>query len=300
MDAILIVGHTVRDIVGRLADDLHAEPDRPFPTQNLDDIVIGFGGKGANAAFHCARNGGTPIFIGTVGSDFEQCGYCHHLQSHGVNVDHVFRLDGRTSVFLTLNSPAGKTHIFHQPYQYSQDENDRFLDHVKTVVQRKLAGTVFVTLGNTAMAVEILDYARSAGLKTAWNPQFYLPDQHAPIQHLNHTDILFVNEGEAATLESHLGYRVTEFHEAYGVEAVCVTLGERGCRLVDHGQTHVIPRGAVSEVVDPTGAGDAFAGAFLARALSPDFSTYARCAEQANRAAASVVAQLGTQVLAAD
>jgi sugar/nucleoside kinase (ribokinase family) len=290
----------VRDIVGRLTDDLHTEPDRPFSTQNLDDIVIGFGGKGANAAFHCARNGGKPIFVGTVGSDFEQCGYRQHLQSHGVNVDHVFRLEGRTSVFLALNSPAGKTHIFHQPYQYTPEENKRFLDHVKVVIQQQLADMVFVTLGNTALAIEILDYARSAGLKTAWNPQFYLPDQHQPIQHLNHTDILFVNEAEAATLESHLRHSIVEFHEVYGVEVVCVTMGERGCRLVDHGQTQVIPGRAVSEVVDPTGAGDAFAGAFLAHAVSPDFSSYARCAELANQAAASLVARLGTQVLATD
>lgn len=50
--------------------------------------------------------------------------------------------------------------------------------------------------------------------------------------------------------------------ERYGWEAVCVTLGARGCAVLAHGE-YAAADGFPVEVADTVGAGDAFAAAFL-------------------------------------
>lgn len=50
---------------------------------------------------------------------------------------------------------------------------------------------------------------------------------------------------------------------AMGPRFVVVTLGGRGCVLVDADGATALPAMAVEEVVDPTGAGDSFCGSFM-------------------------------------
>jgi sugar/nucleoside kinase (ribokinase family) len=50
----------------------------------------------------------------------------------------------------------------------------------------------------------------------------------------------------------------------FGVKTVIVTLGVRGALLSAEGSLHQIPAYKPEKIVDPTGAGDAFIGGFLA------------------------------------
>ncbi len=56
--------------------------------------------------------------------------------------------------------------------------------------------------------------------------------------------------------------QVLQMADAFGCEAVILTLGERGALIQNDGQTQTIA-GFAAEVVDPTGAGDAFLGGVL-------------------------------------
>jgi len=80
-------------------------------------------------------------------------------------------------------------------------------------------------------------------------------------------------------------------HEAsarYGWRAVAVTLGERGCALYSAGQ-FVEAEGQTVDVVDPVGAGDAFAAAFV-HGLSRNWPL-AEIASFANRVGALVASR---------
>jgi len=112
-----------------------------------------------------------------------------------------------------------------------------------------------------------LEIARSAGLVTILNPApaFLLPDSMIAL-----ADFLIPNESEAALLTGLPVETVQDAERAAdallerGAGTVIVTLGARGALLRSAGVTSMIPAFDAGAVVETTGAGDAFCGAFAA------------------------------------
>ncbi|WP_297463703.1 carbohydrate kinase family protein [Thermococcus sp.] len=83
---------------------------------------------------------------------------------------------------------------------------------------------------------------------------------------VSRVDVLFPNEREALTITGLDDVRkAAETLHEWGAKLVVITRGERGVLLYD-GKFREFPALPISEdeIVDPTGAGDAFAGGFLA------------------------------------
>jgi sugar/nucleoside kinase (ribokinase family) len=81
---------------------------------------------------------------------------------------------------------------------------------------------------------------------------------------LRHVSILKVSEEEAEVLAG--GDR--EALADLGVPEIVLTIGARGSVVIVHGRAEEIPARPVEDVVDPTGAGDAFASAYLSARTS--------------------------------
>jgi len=80
---------------------------------------------------------------------------------------------------------------------------------------------------------------------------------------LRELDVLLINDGEARMLTGKSnGKRAAEGVIALGPKAVVVKHGEYGATIYGNGQTFRSPALPLDEVVDPTGAGDSFAGGF--------------------------------------
>jgi len=77
-----------------------------------------------------------------------------------------------------------------------------------------------------------------------------------------------------------------------GVRVVIVTMGAKGCALLFNGEFYRIPSFPVSNVIDPTGAGDVFAGAFLAEYVRGKDPIWCACVGSA--AASFIVEKAGT------
>lgn len=80
---------------------------------------------------------------------------------------------------------------------------------------------------------------------------------------LRNTSVVILNRREIEALTG-MDYvsGTKKLVRKYGIEAVAVTLGEKGCMVSSKYEKHVIPAYRV-KVVDTTGAGDAFAAGFL-------------------------------------
>ncbi len=81
---------------------------------------------------------------------------------------------------------------------------------------------------------------------------------------LKQIDLLFINEGEAKLLteESNTivaGKKILEL----GVSRVLIKRGEYGAILMEKDNVFLIPAFPLEKVIDPTGAGDTFAGGFM-------------------------------------
>jgi sugar/nucleoside kinase (ribokinase family) len=82
---------------------------------------------------------------------------------------------------------------------------------------------------------------------------------------LRHTDILMVNDAEARELSGDWNiYRAAHWVLDRGPRMAVIKQGEHGALLVNREATFKVPAYPLQEVFDPTGAGDAFAGGFMA------------------------------------
>ena len=124
-----------------------------------------------------------------------------------------------------------------------------------------------VFLGNIdpVLQLRVLDQVRSPGLVVADTMNFWIDGtREALLAVLARLDVLFVNDEEAMQLagEADLG-RAARWIRDRGPGMVVVKRGEDGAVLFGRGWTLDCPGHPVGRVVDPTGAGDAFAGGFL-------------------------------------
>jgi len=81
---------------------------------------------------------------------------------------------------------------------------------------------------------------------------------------LGRVDVLLVNEGEARLLtgQRSLARAASAIH-AMGPERVIIKKGEHGALLFGRDSVLAVPAMILDEVIDPTGAGDCFAGGFM-------------------------------------
>ena len=81
---------------------------------------------------------------------------------------------------------------------------------------------------------------------------------------LTQVDVLLINEGEARELTGQWnGIESAETLSALGPKAVVIKRGEYGFILYMQGEYFILPAFPIKKVVDPTGAGDTFAGGFF-------------------------------------
>jgi sugar/nucleoside kinase (ribokinase family) len=82
---------------------------------------------------------------------------------------------------------------------------------------------------------------------------------------LSRVDLLMVNDGEARELSGDWNiHRAGRWILAHGPKRVVIKQGEHGALLIEPSRTFYVPAFPLENVFDPTGAGDAFAGGFMA------------------------------------
>jgi sugar/nucleoside kinase (ribokinase family) len=169
--------------------------------------------------------------------------------------------------------------------------------------------TPFVFLANTAPAVqlEVIRQVRADGRRpfvVCDTMNFWIETQRDALgEVLRHVDGIILNDGEARMLSGErnlikAGAKVLDL----GPKVVIVKKGEHGAFLFSTYLFHALPAYPVSEVVDPTGAGDSFAGGvmgYLARTGRVSVGTLKRGLVYGTVAASFTVGDFGTRALAA-
>ena len=262
-------------VVGSINADLVVTVDR-LPAAG--ETVIGGrfarhgGGKGANQAVAAARAGARVRFVGAVGDDDFGAAALEELQSEGVDVSAVARLDDEpTGVALIAVDREGRNQI-----AVASGANAR-VDGAR--IGALAAGDVCL------LGFEVPDAAVAAGASAAAQAGARIVLNPAPARALPEAlhgggAVLTPNAGEAEALGG-----AREIAARTG-GPVIVTLGADGALLLDGGNETAIPAPAV-DVVDTTGAGDAFNGV-LAAGLAAGLELEAAARRAVEAATASV------------
>ncbi len=195
------------------------------------------GGKGANVAVAARRLGAETEIVAVVGNDDYAAQALVNLDAEGVYLDAVKTVKTHTGLAFISVSAQGENQI-----AVASGANAAFTpEHLP-----KLCSDVLIT--QFEIPVAVIEAALDGY-------EGYVVVNASPVRDdvdaiLKRADLIIVNEGEAARydLSTHKGL-------------IAVTLGSRGAELRQDGQVITTAKSPNVDVIDTTGAGDAFAAA---------------------------------------
>ncbi|MFA5239418.1 MAG: ribokinase [Phycisphaerae bacterium] len=246
----------------------------PPPGQSVVGSMLSYTatGPGPNQAAQAALCGCHVHLISTVGGDPFARMIKESLSESGVNTDFVHVAEAKkTGVIATLVNAKGEnaviTYLGANCALQPQDIND-----AEQIISQADVCLIHGQLPQDTVAAAI-QCAKVHGIKVILNPARPMeqPDQGGdslPMEYFS-ADILVPNLFEAADIADqsaaniHPAKLIGSDLVARGANAVVITMGRRGCMVVDRNGADNIPAFEV-DLVDQTGRGDAFAGALAA------------------------------------
>ncbi len=264
----------------------------------VDRVIETCGGGACNTSIGLSRLGLNAGFCGVVGSDQWGEKLLTTMKKEGVDVASATVVEHETSSFsIILSLPSGERTILYTP-----GVNEHLHDATFDVGAIAKADVVYLNhLSDTSCMIEddiIRAIATHPNVHLAWNPGgcqisagIEAPDKKAL---LKITNLLLLNKEEALKFSgSDTIEQALKILSAAGVKNVCITDGKNGTLATDGTKTYHCPILPNVNVIDTTGAGDAF-GVGTAWALSQGESLpMSLCAGTLN--AASVVGAIGAQ-----
>ncbi len=236
---------------------------------------MGPGGKGSNQAVATARMGAESYFVGIIGDDKLGEIATDLYAREGVNTRYLKKTDEMaTGVGFIILDPKGHNgiildmsanHLMNEAYVEGAEEQIARSDIVMSVLEIPVPA-----------AAHAMRLGRKHGVRTLLNPA---PAAPLSDEVFRNVDFITPNETELRVLQGlppddptpteDLAHRL----QGRGARTIIVTLGGEGSLVLANGQTFHVPSVAV-EVVDTTGAGDAFnSGLAIALAEGQDLET---------------------------
>ena len=305
-------------VIGSLNTDLITRTSRiPAAGETLisSSYDTGSGGKGANQAVACARlsrDKGSKVeeaqcsvdMIGAVGDDMFGRELIHGLASDGVGVEGIRVKGGEKSgvAVIIVEEESGENRILMSPnanYALRPLDFESLPDPLPALIILQLEIPLETVL-------RILELARGKDVEVLLNPA---PAQKLPAEAYAAVHHLIVNETEASiitdTTAQEQSWAIWGEHMerliGLGVRHVLITLGAKGVIYIDSKLQQVLQvLGEKVAVVDSTGAGDTFVGAYAGMLATSgkehrDFAHMMHLVAFANRAAAKTVQREGVQ-----
>lgn len=250
---IVVFGSLNMDLVVRVA-----QAPRGGETLQGRSFFTNPGGKGANQAVACARQGARVAMVGCVGEDDFGKALRAALAADGIAVAQVRTGGESTGVAVVMVDDQGENRITIVPGANALVKAD-----AEALAGRYLLLQCEVPMPEVVRAAQVM---RAKGATVVMNPApvCSLPDELWPL-----VDILVMNEIEASELA---GLPVADPATAAaaatslrrrGPATTIVTLGSQGVLVADEAGCRHFPALPV-QVVDTTAAGDTFIGALCA------------------------------------
>ncbi len=199
--------------------------------------------------------------VGVVGDDFDEA-HVELMKSRDVDVSGLERLKGRT---------------FHWSGVYStEDVNQReTLDTQLNVfaefspalsASHRASDIVFLANIDPSLQMDVLEQLDARPKFAALDSMdFWIDGSRRELEKVvSEVDLLFLDEGEARSFAGEINLvRAARNVQKAGPRTVVIKRGEHGVLMADGEEMFSAPAYPLERVVDPTGAGDSFAGGFM-------------------------------------
>jgi sugar/nucleoside kinase (ribokinase family) len=226
------------------------------PTDRRDDVL-----GGSAVYFSYAASYFTPVrLVGVVGEDWPS-EHTELLTSRGIDTSGLEMV------------PGAKTFRWRGKYLPNMNDRETLEVHLnvfgdfnpKLPEAFRASQFLFLANGSPTLQLRVLEQVPEAKLCVADTMDLWINIQHDELLVLlKRLDGIVLNDSEAKLLtdEENLvraGHKVREM----GPKFVVIKKGEHGAMFFSRDETYVMPAYPTAQVVDPTGAGDSFAGGMM-------------------------------------
>jgi len=215
---------------------------------------------GSASFFSVAASFFSPVnLVGVVGRDFGEAQLAAFLD-RPIDLEGLERMDGKT---------------FHWQGRYSLDLNSRdtictdlnVFEFFEPKIPARYRGSEVVFLGNIDPVLQrrVLEQVERPRVVACDTMNFWIHGKPAEVREtLAKVQILLINDQEARELSGEWNLvRAARAIRAMGPSTLVVKKGEHGVLMFGEEGSFSAPAMPLETVVDPTGAGDTFAGGFL-------------------------------------
>lgn len=261
-----------------------------LPTNQKPYVILG--GSASYASLSAQRLGANVSIITKIGGDFPQA-YLWWLKQEDVDVSSAKKIEESCTTRFEL--------------KYSEDLSDRVLRllskapliTVDDMPKALRAKAVHIAPITNEVEYEVVEKMHKCADFLSLDPQGFLRifDENGSVSYgllgnknvLEFVDIFksSVEEIKFATGISDVNSAIKSIHD-FGVKIVITTMGVKGAVLSIEGATYNVPACIPEKIVDPTGAGDVFIGAFLTEYIKGEDSMWCACV---GSAAASIAVE---------
>jgi sugar/nucleoside kinase (ribokinase family) len=235
--------------------------DLQLPTTTQTNVV---GGSATYAALS-ASFFGSPRVVAVVGTDFPDSALSD-LGTRGVDVSGIERAEGKTFRWVGRYAENLSSRV-------TLDTQLNVFESFQPVLPDAFKDSEILFLGNIhpKLQLDVLDQMKGPRLVAADTMNFWIErEREALLRVLGRIDVLIINDEEVRQLSGlHNLRRAAAAVRGLGPKRLIVKRGEYGAMLFDDRGIFFSPAYPLEDEIDPTGAGDSFAGALLG-ALSAD------------------------------
>lgn len=231
----------------------------------LDDIETHHGKVadspgGSTLFFSAAASFFAPVnIVGVVGEDFD--------------FSHIEFLKDKNVDFKGLKVEKGKTFRWGGRYHQDVNQRDTLYTHLnvfetfRPVIPKSYKNSEFVFLANIDpdLQLQVLSSIPSPILTVLDTMNFWIDGKRKELEEvIGQVDVMILNDQEILQLTGahnvHQGARILL---EQGPKVLVIKKGENGALMMTADDYFSVPAYPVENVIDPTGAGDSFAGGFL-------------------------------------
>lgn len=287
--------------VGILCADVLVKPVNELPEKGklnfIDDLSLQIGGCASNAAIDLVRMGINTTIIGKVGKDSFGHFIIEGIKKECIDISGLKLTDiVQPSASVVTISKEGERSILH-----CLGSNSRFsFEDIDTEIIKNskllfVGGTFLMPAFDGNGTIKLLKFSRENGIiscmDTAWDTS---GTWMSKIENcLEYLDWFIPSYEEAVKLTGKKKIKdIAEVFVSKGVQNVVIKLGEKGCFVKPLNQPSFYSPAFDLEVIDTSGAGDAFCAGFITGLIKG--WNMKKCAKFANAAGAKCIGAIGT------
>lgn len=261
MKKIIVSGSLAYDRIMNFSDRFsdHILPDKIHSLNvcfQVNGVTENYGGTAGNIAYALKLMGENPTISATIGSDHHK--YLEWLAKNEISSDgiKVIAEELTAGAYITTDMANNQITGFNPgAMKYSSGLDIAGLNPEKTLL--------LVSPGNLDDMVNYPRLCKKAGIEYVFDPGQALPMLQATdlVEVISGCSILIVNDYEFNLIQDKTGLANGDLLAL--AKTTIVTLGGAGSRIHNQSETLAIPAFKARQVIDPTGAGDAYRGGLL-------------------------------------